>query len=227
MVEKKKSTFLKIIGMIFLIVLFEAGAFSYSYFLIKFSNEPILAALKSFFNYSPLRREFIFSQAILLGIIIFIIILNRISKGKRKKEKREFDTKKIPTGSGTSLDALYKILLEKKSLNINFIEDLFGIKKDLALEWARILESGDLATLDYPGIGAPKLVLKEKISEGKKEKEKEDEIKKEPVKEERPEPTKKVQINPVTQEQVPQEHKRKDKPKEEKKIKIKTKKKKK
>ena len=168
--NKKGSIFFKFISLILFIAIFEAGAFSYSYFLLKFSSEPIIAALKTFFDYSAPSRELIFSQAILIGTIIFFIIFRKIMKAEKKKKRRKVDMQGVSRESGTSLDALYKILVERKSLNINFIADIFEIKRDLAMEWARILESGDLATLDYPGIGTPRLILKEKEETGEEKK---------------------------------------------------------
>ena len=168
--NRKGSVFFKFVSLILFIIIFEAGAFSYSYFLLKLSNEPIIAALKTFFNYSSPSRELIFSQAILVGTIIFFIIFRKIMKAEKKKKRKKVDIRRASQESGTSLDALYKILVERKSLNINFIADIFEIKRDLAMEWARILESGDLATLDYPGIGTPRLILKEKEKGENKEK---------------------------------------------------------
>ena len=61
----------------------------------------------------------------------------------------------------TDLDVLYDLLREQKEIKISKITKTFNISRELALEWGKILESGDLATLNYPGFGEIVLKIKE------------------------------------------------------------------
>ena len=51
--------------------------------------------------------------------------------------------------SKTDLDTLYNILKDKKQLRTSSIAKLFKVNKETALNWCKILESGNLAVLDY------------------------------------------------------------------------------
>ena len=90
-------------------------------------------------------------------------------KGKMRLSKDIKDTRDI-TRHGvqfkkerqeTDLDLLYKLLKEKKVLRLAVISGVFGVGRSTALEWARILEAGDLATIRYPTVGDPKILLNE------------------------------------------------------------------
>ena len=63
--------------------------------------------------------------------------------------------------SSTDLDTLYELLKEKKRLKLNAIALSFHLTEENALEWAKILESANLATISYPKFGDPELVLNE------------------------------------------------------------------
>lgn len=68
----------------------------------------------------------------------------------------------VKTGkSQTDLDTLFELLKEKKRLKLGAIAVSFHLSDDNALEWAKILESANLATLSYPKFGDPELVLNE------------------------------------------------------------------
>ncbi|MFH0808397.1 MAG: hypothetical protein V1888_02165 [archaeon] len=66
----------------------------------------------------------------------------------------------------TDLDTLYEILKERKSIGIADIEKLFNVNSEVALGWAKILENGDLAIIDYPSFGKPVLMLVEENVKG-------------------------------------------------------------
>lgn len=64
----------------------------------------------------------------------------------------------------TDLDVLYDILKERKKLKIKVISDVFEINYDMAMNWAKILESGKLVSIEYPGVfGTPEAVYKDVI----------------------------------------------------------------
>jgi len=75
----------------------------------------------------------------------------------------------------TSLDALYSLLLEKKTMKVDDIAAHFNVTKELVIEWGKILESGGLATLSNPRIGKATISLAE-YREKKPEKQPEEEL---------------------------------------------------
>ena len=128
-------------------------------------------------NFQEFRIDFFQYEIISMGLIllefiaILSIILHRKSKpAKVKSEPQDFSlekrTEKNTSKSKTDLDALYSELKDKKRIKISSISKAFGISKELALEWAKILESGDLASIEYPNMSEPIIVLNES---GKKE----------------------------------------------------------
>src|SRR4030042_625501 len=75
--------------------------------------------------------------------------------------------------AGTPLDDLYNLLLKKKIMRVEDIASHFKVSKDLVMEWGKILEAGELATISNPRIGKPVIKLishtgesKEELSEG-------------------------------------------------------------
>ena len=59
----------------------------------------------------------------------------------------------------TSLDALYNLLLERKIMRVEDIASHFNVSKDLVIEWGKILEAGELATVNLPRIGKATIIL--------------------------------------------------------------------
>ena len=47
---------------------------------------------------------------------------------------------------------------EKGAIKIAQVAQYFGISRELAEEWGKILEGSDLAKLHYPAIGEPELI---------------------------------------------------------------------
>ena len=117
-----------------------------------------------------------------LAVIIIVIII--LIKGKQKFSKEMKINKELTTQKSkikyhkskpeTDLDILYKILKEKKSLRMSAISEIFKINKDIAMNWCKILEEGNLATIHYPTVGSPKIIINEENKEkGEDEKKKE------------------------------------------------------
>jgi|SRR3989344_2310917 len=91
--------------------------------------------------------------------------------------------------SSTSLDALYDLLKEKKIMRVDDIATHFDVSKELVIEWGKILEAGELATISNPRIGKPIIKIagytgEEVKPEKQKELSEEDKIKKEEEKKE-------------------------------------------
>jgi hypothetical protein len=104
------------------------------------------------------------SKIILIAEWAFILCLIIISLIKGKAEqKKELETLKLKekhsSKNKTDLDTLYDLLKEKEHLSIKTIAKIFNVKKEIAKNWCETLESGNLATLRYPRIGDPELVI--------------------------------------------------------------------
>lgn len=107
------------------------------------------------------------SKYIIAGewVVLIAILLYILVKGKMKLDKEikseELTKREIRPhrGNETDIDILYDLLKEKKEIRLAVIAKSFGVSESTALEWCKILEEGDLATLKYPTVGSPKLVL--------------------------------------------------------------------
>jgi hypothetical protein len=104
---------------------------------------------------------FILQWVILLLVVIFAY--TKFLKHRREEDEKiqGFVIPPLDSRSETSLDVFYQLLKEKKSLSIRSISILFKIKKEVALEWAKILEDQDLATIEYPAFSEPEVKFKE------------------------------------------------------------------
>jgi hypothetical protein len=61
--------------------------------------------------------------------------------------------------SGTSLDALYDLLQERKIMSVEDIAAHFSVGTELVMEWGKVLEAGELATISTPRMGKPVIKL--------------------------------------------------------------------
>lgn len=82
----------------------------------------------------------------------------------------------------TPLDTLYDLLKEKKIMKVEDIATHFNVNRELVMEWGKILEAGELATINAPRIGKPTIQIagyggEEPKEEQKKESSKEDLVK--------------------------------------------------
>ena len=118
---------------------------------------------------------FILQWIILLFIIIFAY--TRFLK-HRKEEDEKIKFLVIPepkSKAETNIDILYNFLKKEKGLSIGAVARIFNVKKEIALEWGKILEENDLATIEYPAFADPEIKMKEeeeeqpKTKKGKKE----------------------------------------------------------
>lgn len=79
--------------------------------------------------------------------------------------------------STTALDNLYNLLLERKMMSVESIATHFNVSKDLVMEWGKILEAGELATIENPKIGKPSIKLAGYAGEAPKEEDNEEALK--------------------------------------------------
>ena len=104
------------------------------------------------------------------GISLIFILKIRVAVKMKSIEYRVAEQKTVSEiktmlvsaneGYQTDLDKLYQVLEERGKLNINEIALIFGISKEQAEEWGKILKDQELATLHYPAVGEPELIWK-------------------------------------------------------------------
>ena len=113
---------------------------------------------------------------IIQWIVLLLVIIVSYSKFIQHKKSEQLKTnfhliRKSLSKSSTDMDVFYNLLKEKKSLTIGTISKLFNITKEKAVEWAKILENHDLATIEYPAFSDPEVRIYEKKDEEQKNKE--------------------------------------------------------
>ena len=151
--KEEKPGFFKLLILAGFIFLANIGFFAYKY-RGNFSGYAISEGIiKTYTGISPLSKILFASQ----WIVIFIALIFMLFRDRRlrKTDIQAISSKRALGKSATDLDTLYSILKEKKKLKISTISKAFNISKDTAFEWCKILESGNLAVIDYPGVGEP------------------------------------------------------------------------
>ena len=169
MVKEEKTLFLRTFLLIIGILVVEAGVMFFIYRPSNMVGFSVIDVEETFSKIYPSSKLFLFAQWSLIFLVLSFIFFKDRGVWKRKGERAGINVEAYRKKSKTNLDALYLILKEKKQLSVKSISILFEIKTDLALEWARILESGELVTVEYPGFGSPVVILKDKKKEGEGE----------------------------------------------------------
>jgi len=85
-------------------------------------------------------------------------------------------------GAITSLDALYNLLLERKIMSVEEVAAHFNVSKELVIEWGKVLEAGELATITNPRIGKALIKLAGYTGEEQKKRLSDEEIIKKGIK---------------------------------------------
>lgn len=138
------------------------------------SGNSIKSVVADFYNSSSVNhRIFILIQFFLvIFVIVAVLIVIKRFKSKSRLSKREF-VKSGRVGSRTDLDILYEMLQKYKEVSIVDVGRIFDVAPDISLGWAKVLESGNLATIEYPRFGKPvlRLVAEGEGEEGEGEKE--------------------------------------------------------
>jgi hypothetical protein len=97
------------------------------------------------------------------AILIIIMVAGRISRKRHSSaeiKKIIAEKKNASSSAKTDIDVLYEILKHQKKLGISEIASAFGITKDIAAEWAQMLEENNLAEIEYSNIGEPVIKVK-------------------------------------------------------------------
>lgn len=177
MVKEEKPVFFRVFLIVFLLFLVSTGLyahklgvrFSFSNGLTGNSIKDVIVNAKD--SLSPLSKGLIIAEWILLLLALFIVYFKDKGVKRNTNELTGVDFEKIQKHATTDIDTLYEILKQTKKIRISTIEKRFKISKELAMEWAGILESSNLGMIDYPGFGEPVLTLKEKHKKEDKDKE--------------------------------------------------------
>ena len=96
---------------------------------------------------------------VLVTMIIFFVVNQKISLKTQevsyriKRNYNKYSTK-------TDLDLFYELLINYNQLNISTAAKLFNVEKENIIEWGNILESKNLAYVDYPSIGEARVMLR-------------------------------------------------------------------
>ena len=162
----KKPIFMKAVAIILVVLLANVAFFIFRYGnlnkgLTGFSVKEVLS--NSYQSLSAFSRMMLIGQWVALIFILAAVYLRDKNLGHQQDEVSGTEFKKMNADDkGTDLDVLYNVLKEKKHLRVSTISKLFDVKKGIALEWCKILESGNLAIIDYPSSREPvvKLVVK-------------------------------------------------------------------
>jgi hypothetical protein len=162
MVMKK---FVIVIGSLLILSLAIFGGYYFSDddFVAKISGNTIKEKLVGIYESSSVSNKVLiliqFVVGIIAAVIIFIVINKRLKK-KATFSRNDFVENKTKK-SRTDLDMLYEILKKRKKIDIVDIESVFKVSPKVAFGWAKILENGDLAVIEYPRFGKPILILME------------------------------------------------------------------
>lgn len=116
----------------------------------------------SFKSLSGFFQVFIIIEISFVCLILLMAFIRDKNIKKTRKKTIELHIQKNTDKNKTDLDTLFDALKEKKELNISAIETAFGVDKDTVLEWGKILESAELASIEYPGFSEPVIKLNEK-----------------------------------------------------------------
>lgn len=118
-------------------------------------------SIKNYKTTSPLSTKILIIEWLFLFTIIIVIFVRNKMELKREVSSIKLPQKYKKKEKSTELDVLYNLLKEKKHLRLSTIVKIFKVSKKVALGWARTLESGNLATINYPRFSEPELVINE------------------------------------------------------------------
>ncbi len=165
MIEQKKRGFLEIvIGITMIIVLLLAAWF----FLLRGAFE--FKGVQDFgknsyelYNSLPTGSKSIILIQIFILVSFFLYFLFKgfqmIFDVKTVEETEQSEQQSMET----ELDRLYRIIKDNKDISVSVVSKEFKISENLAIEWAKILESGNLIEIEYPQFGSPKLKIKTEV----------------------------------------------------------------
>ncbi len=130
------------------------------------SGNSVKEIVGGFYETSSMNHRVVILFQFLLLIVVIIVVFMIVKKLRSKTNLSKSDfVKNTNMKSRTDLDVLHEMLKREKQITIDNVEKVFKIDFEVALEWFKILEDGDLAIIDYPRFGKPILKLMEKNDE--------------------------------------------------------------
>jgi len=134
-----------------------------------FSNDNAASGITGMVTLQPDLSKLTQTHILVLAVewlAVIVVILVLLIKSKIGITKSIKETGNVVGGvqfkkqrHETDLDLLYKLLKEKKEMRLAVVAGVFGISKGTAMEWCKVLESGNLALIKYPTVGDPKITL--------------------------------------------------------------------
>jgi hypothetical protein len=152
----KQLVFSRVLLLIVLVGIFEIGIFFYKYVPNKGPtglsiNEDVMGAYNQISDSS---KMFLIVQWVLLMVFLMFAYVKdgrTLVSDRRIVERDLQDLSSHLSESETTLDMLYSLLKKRRSLRLSTIAKAFRVDKDLAKEWVRVLESGDLVIMEKSG----------------------------------------------------------------------------
>lgn len=161
MIKEEKLIFKRVLLIVGIIFLANVGIFLYNLRVASsgFTGFSIGDTVSKTYSTVPfIAKIFLLVQWVfLIAVLIFSSIKDKDVESRRQ-ELSGISLTKVAK-QGTDLDTLYNLLQKKKQLRISTISKIFKIDKDVAMDWCKTLESGNLAVIDYLGLGEPVINL--------------------------------------------------------------------
>jgi uncharacterized membrane protein (DUF485 family) len=138
----------------------------FAYFSRKSGRAPLSGAAIG--ENLPLGLNISLLAFILQWVILLVVVIFAYTKflKHRKEEDEKIKSFVIPAPKSkaeTRFDVFYKLLKEKTSLSTATIAKAFSISKEQALEWGKILEEHNLASIEYPAFSDPEVTIEELV----------------------------------------------------------------
>ena len=106
-------------------------------------------------------RIVVISEWVLVVILVLLSYFRDKGKVNRKFGELRSVYEKSKIRNGTELDRLYEMLKREKKIDFGSISKLFDVDDEVVKSWAETLEGGKMASIGYPRIGSPFLVIRE------------------------------------------------------------------
>lgn len=175
--KEERPIFFKVFLFVMLVLFIDAGFFIYANRSLIELNKGVTGdsiktlVSESYGGLSSFSKIFLIVQWLFLFGLLLISILKDRAMAYQDIGDGPIYLPKIE--QETDLDRLYELLKDKKSLSISVISKTFNVDKNVAMEWGKILESGELVSIEYPVFGDPIIKISEeniiKLEENKPE----------------------------------------------------------
>jgi hypothetical protein len=158
MVKEEKLIFVRVLLIFLAMLLVNTVLFMFNYGYSQGISGFAVKEIVSNASQMPLVSKIILlvQWGLLLLLLLYAGLKDSVIISQRR-EIRGIHLHRNQSKERTDLDVLYDVLRQKRRLRITTIAKAFKVEEEVATEWGKILESGGLAELDYPGFGKPVL----------------------------------------------------------------------